>query len=195
LIKGATETGNTLIWLADGIDAGDIIDQTTIPITMYDTCASIYDKVADSNRSMILRALDGLSRGERLGRPQIQNGDHLLPGRKPEDGNVDWRLPGIEVYNFVRAITRPYPGAFGWLDGKRWTIWKSALLPFDSTPPEPGQIIGPVVSPEDGACGQMVACGHGSILLLEIESESGDLLSGSRLSEQDWRGKIWTNEP
>jgi methionyl-tRNA formyltransferase len=195
LIKGMKETGNTLIWLAEGVDSGDIIDQRPIPIMPYDTCASLYERVAETNRDMILEVIPKLMGGEKPGRRQPHTDEPNLPGRKPEHGLINWSGSNLEVYDFVRALTRPYPGAFSRLDGQRWTIWQCALLPgISSTAAAPGRVIGPMLSPVDGACGQVIGCGQGAIALLEIESESGEILSGRRLSDQQWEGKSWTND-
>jgi methionyl-tRNA formyltransferase len=195
LIKGAQRTGNTLIWLSDEVDAGAIIDQTEIPITPYDSCGSLYEKVAETNRDMILRALPRLLAGERPGRLQRPIDEPNLPGRKPEDGRIDWSQDSNDLYNFVRALTRPYPGAFGWLEGKRWTIWECASLPGQpyGARTSPGQVIGPMYSPEHAACGQVIACGTGAVVALELEGEDGQILRGPQLSEQRWNGKVWTN--
>jgi len=107
LINGATETGNSLIWLAENVDEGDLIAQTRFAITHYDTCATLYDKVAASNREMILHVLPQLAGGEHPGRPQPHLDEPLLPGRKPEDGLIDWSQPSQQVYNFIRALVRP----------------------------------------------------------------------------------------
>lgn len=194
LIKGERQTGNSLIWLDEGVDAGDLIDQMAIPVTQYDTCASLYQKVAETNRAMILGVLPKILAGERPGKPQSHNGTSVLPGRKPEDGLLHWSLNSQEVYDFVRALTRPYPGAFSWLDGQRWLIWQCSLLPdFGSIDAVPGQVIGPVFSPIAGACGQMVACGMGAVTLMQVEDNKGLTLTGSKLSDQQWKGKVWTN--
>ena len=194
LIKGERQTGNSLIWLAEGVDAGDIIDQIAIPVTKYDTCASLYQKVAETNKEMILRVLPRILAGEHPGKPQTHNGASSLPGRKPEDGLLNWSLSNQEIYDFVRALTRPYPGAFSWLDRQRWRIWHCSLLPdVGSGNAVPGEVIGPIYSPVDGACGQMVACGAGAIALVEVEDDAGLSLSGSRLSDQPWKGMVWTN--
>jgi methionyl-tRNA formyltransferase len=97
------------------------------------------------------------------------------------------------VYDFVRALTRPYPGAFGFLDGKQWWIWQAALLPGRGVVATPGEILGPVVSPVPSACGQLVACGTGTIILLELEDAAGTRLGGTALSDQPWTGKRWEN--
>jgi methionyl-tRNA formyltransferase len=200
LIRGQRETGNSLIWLAEGVDQGAIIDQTAFPITPYDTCASLYQRVAASNRDMLMRLLPRLLDGERPRRPQPPGPEPVLPRRRPEDGRVDWCRPSGEVYDFIRALARPYPGAFSSLDGTRWTIWQAARLPPHdgaATASLPGTVLGPVVSPRAEACGQMVACGGGAaagaLVLLEVERADGTLLAGPALSEQPWTGKEWTD--
>lgn len=194
LIKGEQMTGNSLMWLAEGVDAGDLIDQTAFCISPYDTCATLYDRVAESNRDMLLRVLPRLLAGERPGAAQRHTNEPVLPRRRPSDGLVDWSRDGATTYNFVRALTRPYPGAFSWLDKKRWTIWQAALLPGPIAGMRPGEILGPVVCPDEAACGQVVACGDGAIVLLELQADDGEVLRGRRLSEQPWTGLVWTNE-
>ncbi|HXM55967.1 MAG TPA: methionyl-tRNA formyltransferase [Candidatus Dormibacteraeota bacterium] len=191
LIRGERSTGNTLIWLEDAADAGDVIDQVPIPISRYDTCASLYARVAESNRTMILRALPALLRGERPGTRQPATADRPLPRRRPEDGRLDFSRGAEEVYDFVRALTRPYPGAFSWMEGERWIVWQTALVAGDPGPAECGEVIGPVVSPVPEACGQLVQCGRGAVVLLELENERGWILKGPELSERDWRGRCW----
>jgi methionyl-tRNA formyltransferase len=200
LIRGEQETGNSLIWLAAGVDEGALIDQTAFPITPYDTCATLYERVAASNRNMLLRLLPRLVAGERPGRPQPVAPEPLLPRRRPADGVVDWCRPSVEVYDFIRALTRPYPGAFSWLDGTRWTIWQAAHLPpYPGGAPAslPGTVLGPVISPRAEACGQVVACGAGpeagALVLLEVEREDGTRLAGPALSDQPWTGKRWND--
>jgi methionyl-tRNA formyltransferase len=193
LIRGESSTGNTLIWLSPSVDEGQIIDQTTIPITEYDSCETLYRKVGESNRDIILRLVPRLLAGELPGHPQRRTDEPLLPRRRPADGQIDWNLSSREVYNFVRALTRPYPGAFSTLDGKRWTIWACAFSPKCASA-RPGEVVGPVYSTVDRACGQIVACGRGCVALLDLESEDGSALRGPALSSQPWTGMRWTDE-
>jgi methionyl-tRNA formyltransferase len=195
IIRGETQAGNTLMWLAEGVDEGDIIDQVSFPITPYDTCATLYEKVAASNREMVLRLVPALLRGERPGRPQPPSGEEILPRRRPEHGRLDWSQDSPAVYNFIRALTRPYPGAFASLEGERWFIWQAALVPAGAPAgAAPGEVLGPVLSPLPEACGQAVACGRGVVVLLEVEDARGRVLKGPGLSDQSWRGKVWTND-
>src|SRR5207302_11492308 len=118
----------------------------------------------------------------------------VLPRRRPADVLIYCDQPGARVYDFIRALTHPYPGAFSSLDGSTWRIWQAALAPGCwRTGPDaarPGQLLGPVVSPLEPACGQLVACGDGTaLLLLEVERDDGMVLHGRGLSEQDWAGR------
>jgi methionyl-tRNA formyltransferase len=194
LIKGLQATGNSLIWLADGADRGDIIDQTVIPISVFDTCESLYDEVARSTTEMILRCVPRLLRGERPGQPQPAMDEPDLPRRRPRDGVMNWARPSREVYDFIRALTRPYPGAWSWLDGRRYRIWQAALLPSPVAHASacPGEIVGSLVSPRPDACGIVVACKEGDVALLEIEDDDGRVLTGTNLANLSWSGKRWS---
>lgn len=192
LIRGDRMSGCTLFWLDPAVDRGDIIAQEPIPITPYDTCATFYKKVGQANASMILDFLEELRHGRLPRRPQAECEDQVLPRRRPQDGRIDWRESAHRLYDFVRALTRPYPGAFSWLGGIRYRIWTSARLDLQLLPSlRPGTVIGPCRSPELGACGQIVACGVGALLLLELEGPFGGVLKGVELSEQAWQGMVW----
>lgn len=196
IIKGERQTGNTLMWLNEGVDTGEIIDQEAFGISPYDTCDTLYDQVAATNLRMISRFVDRVSGGNIV--RSAPAAEHpltpVLPRRRPQDGLVNWTCGSRNVYDFIRAITRPYPGAFSFLEGKRWLIWKCALVEGLSNNYPPGTIVGPVISPDPRACGQAVACSEGIVILLEIEDSDGNVMTGYALSEQQWKGKRWTNE-
>src|SRR5690606_26752429 len=108
--------------------------------------------------------------------------------RRPEHGCIAWDQPARAVYDFVRALTRPYPGAFSFLDGQRWTIWRATLLPSALAAHDaPGTVIGPAVSPAPEACGHVVACGEGCIIVNEVEAADGMRLEGFALAQQPWQ--------
>ena len=194
IIRGECGTGNTLMWLSEEVDGGRIIDQVPITITPYDTCATIYNQVALTNRDMLLRLVGALLNGERPGRPQPWTTEALLPRRRPEDGVIDWSERESSVYDFVRALSRPYPGAFSWIDGQKWTIWNAASLPATARYGRmPGEVLGGVMSPSAAACGQLVATGRGAVIILEMESEDGQIVSGRDLCDERWIGRRWSN--
>ena len=195
LIRGETVAGNTLIWLTEGVDEGGIIDQLAFSVTPYDTCESLYDKVAETNETMILRLLPRLFAGDKPGRPQQHTDEPVLSRRRPSDGLLDWSQSAKQVYDFVRALTRPYPGAFSFLNKQRWIIQSCVLLPEELvSDADPGTVLGSVISPVAAACGLVVACGSGSVVILELEQSDGQILKGNALSDLERKGMVWTNE-
>lgn len=193
IINGEKETGNSLIWLAPDVDAGDIIDQMPFPIGDDDTCASLYRQVGRTNRDMLLRLLPRLMNGERPGNPQIITDEPVLRRRRPADGLVDWSSSAGRLYDFTRALTRPYPGAFSMLDGKKWTIWRATRAEAVPEGSKPGEIIGAAKSAknEDGL---LVAAGEGGIIVLELQAEDGTVLQGRQLVPAEWTGKQFVSE-
>jgi len=194
IINGLTVTGNTLFWLSEELDGGDIIDQKSFEITLFDTCDTLYDKVAETNKQMILKFLGDYSGGIKISnKKQTLTKNKLLKRRKPEDGLIDWSRANLEVYNFIRGLTKPYPGAFTYLNGEKWYIWDVVLLPSSyKNDYSPGEIIGPVYSNQFCACGQLVMCGLGPLILLKCEKEK--LYEGEILSNMKWKGSYFNNE-
>jgi len=129
--------------------------------------------------------------GERPARPCPATHEPRLRRPTLSDANVDWRSPAEQVYDIVRAFTRPFGGARSAFGGRRWRIWRTALSPGLRAGGVPGQVLGPLVSPSEGACGQLVACGVGAIAILEVESEDGTVLHGRALGEQKWDDLLW----
>jgi methionyl-tRNA formyltransferase len=195
LIKGEQVTGTTIFWLGESVDTGEIIDQRAIPIAPFDTVATLYERVAQTNRQLLVELLPRLMAGERPVRDQPFANGSVLPRRRPADGLVDWTQPASAVYDFIRALTRPFPGAFAFLEGRRWQLWNATRLPSTATPIGlPGTILGPVVSPSPEACGQLVACADSGLVLLEVESPEGKLIRGRELAELPWTGLRWDRD-
>lgn len=189
IINGETECGNSLMWLDKEVDRGDIIDQTAFDISPYDTCATLYDKVALTNTDMLLRLIERLEQdlGPVMLRKNITE-EPVLPRRRPKDGLVFWNQSGQKVYDFIRALTVPYPGAFAYLNQKKYYIWSASLLPGNTANECPGIILGNVYSPVEDACGIQVACKTGAIIIHELEEEAGETYRGRNLAEADLKG-------
>lgn len=190
LIRGETRTGNSLMLLSEAVDGGAIIAQRPIAITPFDNVDTLYARVAETNTAMLLDLAEKLCAGVPLS-PAVQDPfdeASLLPRRRPEHGLVNWDQPATAVYNFIRAVTQPYPGAFSTLGAMRYLIWRSALLPVTGALAAPGTILGPVVSDSADACGIAVACADGGVVLLEIEADSAAPLAGPALASHGLQG-------
>lgn len=144
IIHGEKEGGNTMMQLAAGVDTGDIIDQQAFPIDADDTCDTVYRKVGMAGADMLRRHLRALLDGTAPSRPQDHSQANLLPKRTPAMGIIPWDLEAAQVHDWIRAQTSPYPGAFTCLDGRRVTIWSSAMPAGDEPrwQPEPGTLMG-----------------------------------------------------
>jgi len=126
IINGERQTGNTLMFLDEGVDTGDILAQRAFPIEDDDTCATVYDRVARSEDEMIREVMPLIHDGRMPRRPQDHAVATVMPRRRPEDGVVDWTRTTKQLHDWVRALTHPYPGAFTTLAGRRVWIWKAA---------------------------------------------------------------------
>jgi len=123
LVKGETETGVTLHFMAEKPDAGDIVGQEAVPIAFEDTALTLYAKMEAAAARLLDRLLPGIARGEIPRRPNDIARGSYFGGRRPQDGRIDWTRPAVEIYNLVRAVTRPYPGAFTEFSGDPLTVW------------------------------------------------------------------------
>jgi len=85
-------------------------------------------------------------------------------GRTPEDGRIDWRRPAVEIYNLIRAVTTPYPGAFTFSpDGRKIIIWRALLEDETDRQKDPP---GTVAIEQEGV---FVRAAKGRVKLLDIE--------------------------
>lgn len=193
LIHGEKETGNTMMWLDKDVDSGDIVAQMAFPITPFDTCKTLYDQVADTNAAMLMNLLAELEMGNRPVLPiENETDEPILPRRRPKDGLTNWQQPAEKIYDFVRALTKPYPGAFTYLNGEKFFIWEAAYLPI-STNAVPGTILGTSYGFAEGGVGLAVAAETGCLLITRIEDQQGQEFSGPALYELNLKG-VFSNE-
>ena len=125
LIHGETLTGVTLHHMDERADHGDIIAQRAVPIAVEDTALSLSRKVTEAARSVVRDTYPSLVAGQAPRIPQDHAAATVFGRRRPEDGLIDWRVSAWPIYNLVRAVTHPFPGAFTWWNGRRVFIWKA----------------------------------------------------------------------
>jgi methionyl-tRNA formyltransferase len=135
MINGERETGVTLFRLGDGVDDGDVLAQRRFPILFEDTIREVYDRATACSAELLLEAVKHFDPARV--RPQGARRAQSCPARSPGDGVIDASKPARELYDFIRAQTRPYPGAFGTVQGEKLTLWSvrlHALGPGDDRP-------------------------------------------------------------
>ncbi len=123
LVRGETETGVTLHYMVEKPDRGDVVAQRRFPIADRDTALTLHRRATDEARILFREAYQLLRNGRAPRVPQDPNHASYFGSRKPEDGRIDWRWPARHIYNLVRAVTHPYPGAFTVHAGRRLFVW------------------------------------------------------------------------
>ena len=128
ILHGEKETGVTLHHMVKRADAGDIVDQEAVPIGPEDTAFDIFKKVTLAARKVLERSIDAIKDGTAPRTKQNDSQATTFGGRKPEDGRIDWTESSERIYNLIRAVTHPFPGAFTEVNGTRLFIWEAKPL-------------------------------------------------------------------
>ena len=128
VLNGEKVTGVTLHHMVKRADAGDIVDQEAVPIGPEDTAFDVFNKATIAARQVLVRQLDAIKAGTAPRTKQDDSQATTFGGRKPGDGRIDWTVSAQRIYNLIRAVTHPYPGAFTEVNGKRLFIWQAKPL-------------------------------------------------------------------
>ena len=164
------------------LDAGVILARDVVGLDSETYVGDVLSEAASRAPDLFARALAAIASNPDFSvAPNGPEGLRCYP-RLPDDGAIDWHQPAEHVLRLIRASSRPYPGAYTFLEGRRLTIWRARAAadaePFLAVP-------GHVVALDRSAATARVACGRGAIELVEIEDEGGatspvDLIRGIR---------------
>lgn len=163
VLHGERRIGMTLHRMVKKPDAGAIVDQAGVDISPRDTAEQAFRKVLPCARTVLSRQMDALLAGTAPEKPQDDAQATYFSGRKPEDGRIDWQQPAAAIFNLIRAVTDPYPGAFTDVGPARLMVWWAET----DTPAtrgrrgSPGEVLS--VSP------LVVACADGALELTKRE--------------------------
>jgi len=171
LINGERETGVTMFYAAEEVDAGDIIEQRPRTITDEDDAGTLDAWLNETVESMLEDNLPKLANGTAPRIAQDHSQATYAVWRSPEDGHIDWTRPTREVFNLVRGLTSPYPGAFSVLDGRKLTVWSAEMEREPRT--YVGRISGKVerIIPGEGV---NVLTGDGTLRLKRVQLENDE---------------------
>jgi methionyl-tRNA formyltransferase len=123
VLNGEPRIGMTLHRMVREPDAGAIVDQEGVDIGPRDTAEQAFRKVLPCARMVLGRQIGALLAGTAPETPQDESKATYFGGRKPEDGRIDWTQPSLRIFNLVRAVTDPYPGAFTDVGQARLMVW------------------------------------------------------------------------
>jgi methionyl-tRNA formyltransferase len=180
IINGEKRTGITLFQFDDGVDSGPIIGQAEEPILEEDTIATLYERIEVAGVRLLGLHVPRIAGGTASYRRQDESRRRVFRQRSPEDGRIDWRWSAHRVYDFVRAQTRPYPGAFTLLNGLVVKVWRSRLA-LAEDPDESREDPAGSYSLRSG--GVHVACGDRTALRLEEIELNGATYRDAQLAQ------------
>lgn len=139
LVNGERETGVTLHHMEAKPDRGDIVAQRAVAIADDDSALTLNRKLGDAARVLLRETYPHLVAGTAPRVPQDHTRASYFGGRRPEDGRLRWEEPARRLYDLVRAVAHPYPGAFTTWRGRRLRVWWAR--PLDAPAGPPGELL------------------------------------------------------
>lgn len=177
LALGLEKTASSFFFMDEGADTGDLLSQRDVPIQWEDDARSLYDRIMDVAKGQVSTFTPQLAAREYPREPQDDERANYWRKRSREDGEIDWRMSSRSVYNLVRALTHPYPGAHCVADGREIKIWSADVVDDefeDIGHLEPGKVL------VSDAGRVSVKCGEGVVEIQEHEfdklPDEGDYL-------------------
>jgi len=183
VLHGEARIGMTLHRMVKSADAGAIVDQDGADIGPRDTAEQAFRKVLPCARRVLARQIDALLAGMATETPQDEAQASYFGGRKPEDGRIFWTQTSRQIFNVIRAVTDPYPGAFTEIGEARLMVWWAEMdTPAAHAMAGRAAAAGAVLS----LVPLVVATGDGAIELTKTEWRGGtapaDWQAGQRLA-------------
>jgi len=168
--NGDTQTGVTIIYVSEKMDAGDMILQRELPISPDDTSATLEPVLAAAGADLLMEAVEQIRNGTVRRQPQDEAAATEIRKLTKEDGRLDWTLPAAMLRNRIRSFT-PWPGCYCELpDGQRLKVLRAGVEKRDGAP---GEIL------EAAGAGPLVAAGEGALRLLEVQPAGKCAMDGA----------------
>lgn len=176
LVNGETETGVTLHRMVKRADAGAILAQQKVTIERSDTGLSLHAKLREAATALLRDALPQLAQGKLSETAQDDSKATYFGRRTAADGKLDWKKPAEQLFNLVRAVTQPYPGAFCAVGEHKLIVWQADVVKGNEGL-APGRVIS--VNP------LRIACGEDSLVVkFGQRNENGLYLAGPSLADE-----------
>ena len=175
LLNGEEETGVTLHYMTAQPDAGDIVCQQRVSISHDDTAVMLNKKLTQASGEMLDEILPLLKSGEAPRQAQNHDEATYFGRRRPADGAIDWNQSSRKIFNLVRAVTQPYPGAFTFRGQNKLIIWGAKAVDAVANEKPAGTVlsIDPLV----------IACGEGALEITFAQVEKGLKKTGAQLAK------------
>lgn len=132
IINGEEETGITTMFMAEGLDTGDMLLKTVVPIEKEETGGSLHDKLSVIGGDLILETLEQLENGTAIRIKQDDKLSSYVGTLNKSLGNIDFSKPAKEIERLIRGLN-PWPSAYTFLNGKMLKIWKASVIEKEYT--------------------------------------------------------------
>lgn len=165
IINGEAVTGITLMYMAEGLDTGDMIAKAEVPIEETDTAGTMFEKLSQAGAKLLQQELPRLVKGKVDAEPQDEAKATYAPNLTRDDEKIDWSRSSREIYNQIRGLV-PYSGGFTLWNGEVFKVWAAAnpsSAQVISSEAQPGTVLG---LHEEGI---VVKTGDGSLTLLTVQ--------------------------
>jgi len=140
ILNGDRETGNTVIKMAEKMDAGDIIAQEKTPISEEENAPELIERLAKSGADLLLKTLDLIESGKARPMAQDEAKVSYAPKLQKKDGKIDWEKPASDLIRKIKGM-QPWPDAFTLIDGKVLKIFKASVLATGEEEGTPGTVL------------------------------------------------------
>ena len=170
ILNGEDETGVTIMYMAEGMDTGDILTQAKTPIGLNENAAQLFVRLADIGAGLLVETVAALEAGKVSPVPQDSARASYAPMLSKEQSPLDWTRSARQLHDHVRGLY-PWPSALMVLDGIRCKVLQTALA-GESGGKTPGTVL------QADKKGLRVACGDGQALdILELQPNGKKAMS------------------
>lgn len=167
VLNGDKVAGVTTMFMAEGMDTGDMLLKAETPVGEEETSGQLFDRLKDLGADLLLETLQGLEAGTLTSVPQDEAQATRAPMLSKELSQVDWTKSAQQVHDLIRGLN-PWPSAVSYLDGRKLKLHASRVRDGSG---EAGKAFA-----QDGAL--WVYCGQGALELTEIQTENGKRMDG-----------------
>lgn len=140
IIDGETETGITLMYMAEGLDTGDMIAQVKVAIDEEDTSGTLFEKLSLAGAALLKEQMPRLANGRVAAEKQDDGLATYAPNLKREDEKIDWSASTGDIYNQIRGLV-PFSGGFTLWNGDVFKVWASRKADKASKDAAPGTVL------------------------------------------------------
>jgi methionyl-tRNA formyltransferase len=178
IIFGLRRSGMSMFYLEEGSDLGDLIGHESFAIGADDSAAEVYESATQAAERLIKNFHPLLASSQAPRMPHEPDKSDYWPRRRPQDGIIDWDKSAGHLYDWVRALGHPFPGAFTFRGNKKLLVWKATRTNHE-TDRRGGQVL-----EIDEANGVLVSAGDGALWLTSLQTEDGPEMPAAELAHQ-----------